>query len=65
MKGQFSTPGETGSWTGPGSATFHGTFSSPTKARGTATFQVFISGPYCEFSGSVNSATVSWTATAG
>ncbi len=61
----FSTPGETGSWTGSGSATFDGTFKTASSAHGSATFQVFISGPSCMFSSQVSTGTVSWTASAG
>jgi len=62
---QFSTPGQTGAWTGAGSATFSGTFKTASSAHGTATFSVFISNPSCEFSGMVNTGTASWTASAG
>jgi hypothetical protein len=63
-KDQFSTPAETGPWTGAGSATFRGTFTTTTEAHGSATFEVFIEGPNCEFSGSVSTGKVTWSAKA-
>jgi hypothetical protein len=61
-RGQFSTPGTTGAWTGAGSATFNGTFDSPTSAHGTATASVFVSGFSCALSGTSSTGTFSWTA---
>ena len=61
--GQFSTPSETGPWTGAGSGTFRGTFDSAAKAHGSAQLAAFISGPGCMFSGSSQTGTFSWTAT--
>lgn len=59
---RFATPSPT-SWSGAGSATFNGVFTSARKAHGTATFSVFISGPGCQFSGMSNSGTATWNAT--
>lgn len=59
---QFQTPPATGAWTGAGSATFQGTFASATSAHGSAQFSVFIGDAGCTFTGTVNTGTVSWTA---
>jgi hypothetical protein len=59
---KFSTPRST-PWTGGGSATFNGVFTSARKAHGTAVFSVFISSLGCQFSGMANSGTVTWRAT--
>jgi hypothetical protein len=60
-RSKFSTPSIT-SWTGAGSATYHGVFDSARRAHGTAVFQVFISGTGCQFSGTANTGTVHWRA---
>lgn len=59
---KFSTPSST-SWSGGGSATFNGVFTTARKAHGTAKFSVFVSGLGCQFSGTVNGGTVTWKAT--
>ena len=58
---RFATPSPTG-WSGGGSATFNGIFTTARKAHGTAVFSVFISGTGCQFSGTSNTGTVTWTA---
>jgi hypothetical protein len=58
---KFSTPSIT-SWTGAGSATYHGAFDSARRAHGTAVFQVFISGTGCQLSGTATTGTVHWRA---
>jgi hypothetical protein len=61
-KRKFSTASAT-SWSGAGSATYHGTFDSARRAHGTAVFQVFIGGAGCQFSGNAQTGTVNWRAT--
>jgi hypothetical protein len=58
---KFSTPGAT-SWSGGGSATYNGVFTTARKAHGTARFSVFITGPGCQFSGTSSTGTATWTA---
>jgi hypothetical protein len=60
--GRFETPGLTGAWSGGGAGTFNGTFDSPTRAHGTATFSASIQGTGCFMSGMVNTGTFTWTA---
>ncbi len=60
--GKFYTPSPTG-WSGAGSATFNGVFTTARKAHGTAVFSVFITGLGCQFSGMANSGTATWKAT--
>lgn len=61
--GRFSSPSMTGSWSGAASGSFNGRFDSPTKAHGTATMQVFVSGAGCFTSGSSQTGTFHWRAT--
>lgn len=61
-KRKFSTASPT-SWSGAGSAVYHGVFDSARRAHGTAVFQVFISGTGCQFSGNAQTGTVNWRAT--
>jgi len=58
---KFQTPGAT-AWSGSGSATFHGVFTTARRAHGTAVFYVFISGSGCQFTGGGYSGTATWTA---
>ena len=60
--GQFFTPGISGSWSGGGAGSFHGTFDSPTGAHGTAQFGTYVNGIGCMFSASPSTGTFSWTA---
>lgn len=60
--GKFFTPSST-SWSGGGSATFNGVFTSARKAHGTAVFSAFITGSGCQFTGTSNTGTATWTAT--
>lgn len=58
---KFATPGST-SWSGAGSATFNGVFTTAKKAHGTARFSVFITGSGCQLSGTAITGTATWTA---
>ncbi|HZS30017.1 MAG TPA: hypothetical protein VFA37_02030 [Gaiellaceae bacterium] len=60
--GRFYTASPT-SWSGAGSATYNGVFTSARKAHGTAVFSVFITGTGCQFTGMSNTGTATWTAT--